>query len=75
MNLPNRILVATDFSPAGRVAVTRAGQLASQHNAKLHIVHATPDWKLFSRWTTARPEHYDAVTEGAEKSMNAGSPG
>jgi nucleotide-binding universal stress UspA family protein len=71
MNLLSRILVATDFSPAGRVAVTRAAQLASQHNAKLHIVHATPDWKLFSRWTTARPEHYDAVTERAEKSMNA----
>lgn len=27
MALLNRILVATDFSPAGRVAVTRAGQL------------------------------------------------
>lgn len=71
MNLPNRILVATDFSPAGRDAVTRAGQLASQHNAKLHIVHATPDWKLFARWTAARPEHYEAVTQHAERSMNA----
>ena len=71
MNLLNRILVATDFSPAGRDAVTRAGQLASQHNAKLHVVHAAPDWKLFSRWTTARPEHYQAIMERAEKAMRA----
>jgi nucleotide-binding universal stress UspA family protein len=71
MNLLNRILVATDFSAAGRKAVTRAGQLASQHNARLHIVHAKPDWKLFSRWTISRPEQYEAVTERAERSMNA----
>ena len=71
MHLLNRILVATDFSPAGRDAVTRAGQLASQHKAKLHMVHAAPDWKLFSRWTIARPEHYQAIMERAEKAMRA----
>ena len=71
MDLLNRILVATDFSLAGRVAVTRTGQLVRQHNAKLHMVHVTPDWKLFSRWTTARREHYEAVIERAEKAMGA----
>ncbi len=69
MGLLNRILVATDFSPAGRLAVTRAAQLAIQHKADLRLVHATPDWNLFSRWTSARREHYDAVTQHAQRVM------
>ncbi len=69
MSLVNRILVATDFSPAGRLAVTRAGQLASQYKTDLHLVHATPDWNLFSRWTSARQEHYDAITLHAQSAM------
>jgi nucleotide-binding universal stress UspA family protein len=69
MNLVHRILVATDFSRAARLAVTRAGQLASQYNAELQLVHAAPDWALFSRWTSARQEHYDAVTLHARNAM------
>jgi nucleotide-binding universal stress UspA family protein len=69
MSLVHRILVATDFSPAARLAVTRAGQLASQYNAELQLVHATPDWSLFSRWTTARQEHYEALTLHAKNAM------
>ena len=69
MSLVHRILVATDFSPAARLAVTRAGQLASQHGAELRIVHATPDWPLFSRWTCARQEHHEAVTLHAKSAM------
>ena len=69
MSLLTRILVATDFSPAGRRAVMRAGQLASQYKADLQLVHATPDWSLFARWTSARREHYDAVTLHAQQTM------
>ena len=69
MGSVNRILVATDFSPGGRLAVRRAGQLASQYNAELHIAHASPDWNLFSRWTVARQEHYQAISRRAELAM------
>jgi nucleotide-binding universal stress UspA family protein len=69
MKLLNRILVATDFSVAGQRAVTRAGQLANQNAADLQIVHATPDWSLFSRSTSARQQHYDEVTLHAQSAM------
>jgi len=69
MRLLNRILVATDFSVAGQRAVTRAGQLANRNEADLHIVHATPDWNLFSRSTSARQQHYDEVTLHAQSAM------
>jgi len=69
MKLLSRILAATDFSAAAQLAVTRAGQLASQHGADLHLIHATPDWNLFSRWTSARQEHYDQVSLHAHAAM------
>ncbi len=69
MKLLNRILVATDFSVAGQRAVTRAGHLAHQNGADLQIVHATPDWTLFSRSTSARQEQYDEVTLHAQSAM------
>ena len=69
MKLLNRILVATDFSAAGQRAVTRAGQLANQNAADLQMVHATPDWNLFSRSTSARQQHYDEVTLHAQSAM------
>ena len=49
----HRILVATDFSAAGHAAVARAGQLAAQFQAQLTVLHATPDWTLFSQRATA----------------------
>jgi universal stress protein E len=69
MKLLNRILVATDFSPAGQRAVTRAGLLAQQHQADLRVLHATPDWNLFSRWTSARQEHYEAINQHAQRAL------
>jgi len=69
MNVLNRILVATDFSPAGRLAVTRAGQLASQHGSDLQLIHATPDWNLFSRWTSAPQERYDQITLHSQNAL------
>jgi nucleotide-binding universal stress UspA family protein len=69
MKLLNRILAATDFSAAGRRAVTRAALLAQRHEADLHLLHATPDWKLFSRWTSARQQHYAAVNQHAQRAL------
>lgn len=69
MNTLRRILVATDFSPAGHAAVARAGQLAEQYNAQLTVFHATPDWRLFSHQGTGRQEHYAGITRNADELM------
>ena len=69
MKILNRILVATDFSPAGQRAVTRAGLLARQYQADLQVLHATPDWSLFSRWTSARQEHHEAINRHAHRAL------
>ncbi len=37
---PKTIVAATDFSPHGTAAVNEAAELAREHGAKLHIVHA-----------------------------------
>lgn len=66
-----RILVATDFSRAARLAVWRAGQLARQHDAYIHLVHARPDWNLFSRSSPAGGEHYRGIFEHAEHALKA----
>ena len=66
-----RILVATDFSQAGRRAVWRAGQLARMHDASLHLVHARPDWNLFCRSSAAANEHYRGISEHAEEALKA----
>ncbi len=69
MQLLNRILVATDYSVAGRRAVDRAAQLARQHGAALYLLHATPDWNLFSQWTRGQQQHYDEITLHAYGAM------
>src|ERR1700727_2851354 len=69
VKLLNRILVATDFSVAGQRAVTRAAQLHHQHEANLQLLHAAPDWNLFSRCTTAQKQLYDEVTLHAQSAM------
>jgi nucleotide-binding universal stress UspA family protein len=69
MNLLRRILVATDFSAAGRAAVARAGQLAVQYNCQLMVFHATPDWTLFSQRATAHQRHYAEITNRADELM------
>jgi len=66
MGILNRILIATDFSAAGHAAAARAGQLASQHGADLYMIHATPDWPLFSRSGTARQDDHEGLTRNAE---------
>jgi nucleotide-binding universal stress UspA family protein len=67
----NRILVATDFSPASRVAASRAAQLARQYEADLYLIHATPDWALFSRWTSARREEHEVITGHAQNAIRS----
>jgi universal stress protein E len=67
----NRILVATDFSSGSRAAADRAARLASQYQAELHLIHATPDWTLFSRWTSASEAHHRAIITHAHDAMRA----
>lgn len=64
-----RILVATDFSAAGHAAVARAGQLAAQYGSQLRVLHATPDWTLFSQRASAHQAHYTDITRNAEELM------
>jgi nucleotide-binding universal stress UspA family protein len=65
----HRILAATDFSPAGHLAVARAGQLATQYQCELLVFHATPDWTLFSQRASARQEYYADITRNADELM------
>jgi universal stress protein E len=62
-----RILVGSDFSDSSRRAVCRAGQLAKQHEAQLHLIHAQPDWNLFSR--NGAPDYYRAVTDDSAAAL------
>jgi nucleotide-binding universal stress UspA family protein len=62
-----RIVVASDFSAAAHQAVCRAGQLAKQNQARLHLIHVRPDWNLFSRLGAA--DYYHALTEDAERAL------
>lgn len=69
MSALSRILVATDFSPGAGAAVARAGQLAKEHHAELRLIHASPDWNLFSRFLPAEQAHYATLTQHAEASL------
>lgn len=71
MPVLKRILVATDLSPAGERAVLRAGQLARQWEAHLFLVHARPDWNLFSRWRPAVADSYQDVARSSEAPLRA----
>ncbi|HTY49007.1 MAG TPA: universal stress protein [Steroidobacteraceae bacterium] len=67
----SRILVGTDYSPAAHRAVSRAGQLARQLGASLQLVHAQPDWNLFSRSSAVTTAHYAAILHHADATLRA----
>lgn len=69
MPILKRILVATDLSEAAHFAVMRAGQLARQWNSALYLVHARPDWNLFSRWGSANQDAYEDINQRANDKM------
>lgn len=69
MPVLKRILVATDLSAASQRAVMRAGQLARQWDANLFLVHARPDWNLFSRWRPAAQDSYQDVARSADEPL------
>lgn len=71
MRTVTRILAATDFSPAGDAALGRAGQLAAQQGADLHIIHATPDWNLFSNRAALAQQLYTGISRNAERLLKA----
>jgi nucleotide-binding universal stress UspA family protein len=64
-----RILVATDLSAAGERAVMRAGLLARQWEANLFLVHARPDWNLFSRWRPAAQDSYQDIARSTDEPL------
>jgi nucleotide-binding universal stress UspA family protein len=64
-----RIVVATDYSPAARRAVWQAGHLAQMHDAHLHVVHAQPDWNLFSQTWSGTAGQFKAVIAHAENAL------
>ncbi len=66
MNTIKRIMVATDFSAAGHTALARAAQIASQQAAELDVLHATPDWNLFSHRAPMAQEHYQTISDNAQ---------
>ncbi len=66
MNIIKRIMAATDFSAAGHAALARAAQIASQHGAELDVLHATPDWNLFSHRAPMTQEHYQTISDNAQ---------
>ncbi len=49
--------------------MTRAAELAREHVAEIYLVHATPDWSLFSRWASASPKHYEEITHRAQTEL------
>lgn len=64
------ILAATDFSPLADQAVERAGLLARDHNAVLHLLYVQPpiSWQSFGRALVEHPlitekQLYDAAKE------------
>jgi nucleotide-binding universal stress UspA family protein len=69
MPVLKRILVATDLSAASQRAVVRAAQLARQWEANLFLVHARPDWNLFSRWRPATQDSYQDVARSADEPL------
>lgn len=69
MSALTRILVATDFSPGAGAAIARAGLLAQEHHADLRLIHASPDWNLFSRVLPAQQAHYATLTQHAEAAI------
>jgi len=71
MSIISRILAATDFSATGHAVLARAGQLAAQYGAEFRVVHATPDWTLFSNRSAMQQRHYDDITRNAEILLKA----
>jgi len=67
MRTVSRILAATDFSPSGDAALIRGGQMAAEHGAELRILHATPDWNLFSNRAPMAQQHYTELSRTAER--------
>ena len=67
MRTLSRVLAATDFSLAGDAALARAGQIAAQQGAEVCIIHATPDWNLFSNRAPVAQQHYADISRNAER--------
>lgn len=69
-----QILVATDFSESAGHAARRAGALAREHQATLHLVHAVDDLRLHMASAVMNQQALDAearLTESANQQLQA----
>lgn len=66
-----RVLVATDFSPAARRAVARAALICKQSGAALTVAHAVPERALFDRVFHRHDVDYGAIVTGAQVALQA----
>jgi nucleotide-binding universal stress UspA family protein len=64
-----RILAATDFSPAAARAVQRAARLARDNGAQLRIVHAAPDRGFLARLLDRHDAGESQIMRGAERAL------
>jgi nucleotide-binding universal stress UspA family protein len=64
-----RVLVATDFSPAGQRAVDAATQWALRAGAQLRIVHATPPKRWLSSMWGLGSTTIDAIQSGVTTAL------
>lgn len=63
------VLVATDFGPASEAALNYGRNIARQFDARLHVLHVTPNMYL----TTASPYGYAVVPAGLQDEVEASS--
>ena len=64
-----RILVATDFSPAAHRAVLRAGVIARQSGAELTVLHVLPERGLLERVLHRHEIDRTQMAAGAERAL------
>jgi universal stress protein E len=68
MNL-KRILVATDFSEAGRHALTEAAAWARRYKSELHVVHVIPPKRWFGGIFGSADSMHQAACDHAARSL------
>lgn len=68
---PKKILVATDFSSAGELAVQRAATLAQRYRAELRLLHAVPPQRWLDGLLPSRQHWTQQVSARASVALKA----
>ena len=66
-----RIVIATDFSPAASRAMARAAWICRHSGAQLTVVHAAPERAFFDRVFHRHQLDYDAILSGAQAALQS----